>query len=358
MASRTAAATQPRRTAKPESSRSAALGGIRRPGERPMRGIALGSMLALQRTAGNQAVLRLFGGSGPGRTSPAGPTLSTIQRAGHTDAWCFSKDKRYVIKITSKDEADVYADADYLKIGNVIPGRVAELASYADIAQYEPVRTLRQPGDNEKIIVIENLAQKRQSTDSSPMILDAKIGYYTASSQQAEKEGVTLPGFKAARHFIIDTVMYSSRQKGYRFEEGQDVIDMMTTYSHSGLYSDMTPEVHPLALAGMLKKICADLNAIKEAMLGADITFVGSSVLLIITPSQPQDCQAKMIDFAHPIYKDDVEFDYFLKYRLSYTFGIASLVKDLQAIEADLRGVRYRGERDQAVSATDLHDVL
>src|SRR5215510_12326079 len=109
MASRTAAAIQGKQRAKAEPGRASARGG-RQGGRWLTGGVETERMRALQRSVGNQAVLRLIAASRPGRPSLASPTQSSIQRgggndgAGHADAWSFSKDKRYVIKITSKDE--------------------------------------------------------------------------------------------------------------------------------------------------------------------------------------------------------------------------------------------------------------
>lgn len=282
-----------------------------------------------------------------------------IRRAGHKDAWTFTKDRRYVIKITSKAEADVYANAAQAGIQGVIPGRIAQLNSYAEIAQYDPERVLRQPTAEERIIVIENLAQKARSTDSPPTILDAKIGFITASQQQAAQEGVTLSGIKSMRHYFIDNWMYDSRAKGYRFEEGQDWIDMATRFSVTGLYSDMKPDwLSPGVVALMLDSVCRDLLAIHASMLSANVTFLGSSVLLIITPSNPAGSKAKMIDFAHPIKKADESAERFEKYRTNYTEGLAGLIRDLRGLQAALLTVKYRDEFSQATTAQELHDIL
>lgn len=330
----------------------------------------------LQQRLGNQAVQRQLADHTSSMPRPvsgedderypvqrsAASRPAVIQRnggAGHKDAWSFSKDKRHVIKVTSDAEADVYANANALGIAGVIPGHIEQLRSYSEIDRYEPVRKLREPTAGEKIIVIENLAQKRSKLDFPPIILDAKIGFYTASATQAEKEGVTAPKIKALRHFVIDTVMYDSREKGYRFEDGQQWIDQAKTYSRTGKATDITPTwLTPIDLATAFHGILTDLLAIKGQMVTANVTFVGSSVLLIISPTHPQDSKAKMIDFAHPIEKSKVEPDYFEKYRSNYTQGIESLIRDLAEIHDALLNVRYVSDLELAGTARQLHDVL
>lgn len=287
------------------------------------------------------------------------PAVGVIRRAGHKDAWTPTKDGRYIIKITFKAEADAYAEAATTGIQGVIPGRIAQLAGYGDIAQYDPVRILRQPTADERIIVIENLAQKARPEHASPIILDAKIGFITASQQQADEEGVTLPVVKSMRHYVIDNFMFDSRQKGYRFEDGQDWIDTVTRFSQSGLYSDMKPSwSHPKDVARMLDSVCRDLFRIHASMVSASVTFIGSSVLLIISPSDPGASKAKMIDFAHPIKQADETPERFEKYRKNYTDGLSGLIRDLTSLQDALMKVTYRDEFSTATTALELHDVL
>lgn len=287
------------------------------------------------------------------------PAIGVIRRAGHKDAWTPTTDGRYIIKITFKAEADAYAEAAVTGIAGVIPGRIAQLAGYGDIARFGPVRTLRQPTAEERIIVIENLAQKARPEHAAPEILDAKIGFITASHQQAGEEGVMLPGLKSMRHYVIDNWMFDSRQEGYRFEDGQSWIDMVTRFSRTGLYSDMTPSwLHPKDVARALDSVCRDLFRIHESMVVASVTFIGSSVLLIISPSDPGASKAKMIDFAHPIKQADETPERFEKYRKNYTDGLAGLIRDLTSLQDALLKVRYRDEMSAATTARQLHDVL
>jgi hypothetical protein len=292
--------------------------------------------------------------------TPSKPaTVGVIRRAGHKDAWTPTKDGRFIIKITTKAEADTYAEAGQTGIQGIIPGRIGQLNSYADIAQFGPVRTLRQPTATERIIVIENLAQKGAKFDAPQSILDAKIGFITASQTQAAEEGVMLPGFKSARHYFIDSWMYDSRQQGYRFEDGQDWIDMVKNFSKTGRYSDMEPAgLHPKVVALMLDKVCRDLLIIHASMVSASITFLGSSVLIVISPSNPGASMAKAIDFAHPIKASDEPPERFEKYRKNYTEGLAGLIRDLREIQKDLNGVRYLDELSLATTAVEMHDVL
>ena len=270
--------------------------------------------------------------------TPGAP--NAVQRAGHQDAWCFSKDRRYVIKVTSDTEAEIYDDEQALGIAGVIPGKIATLQSYADIEQYGPTRKLRQPNSSESIIVIENLARKTSDADASPVLLDAKIGFRTASWAQAEKEGVFLPWLNALRHEFIDNVMYNSRQAGYRFEEGQDFIDKAKAFSTSGNADDLAPHaMDAMDLWTALAVIVDDLQKIQKKMEKASVTFVGSSALMVIFPDRPLASSAKMIDFAHPMRQADEPKDAFQEYRQNYVNGIKNLMNDLFKIAEGLTNV-------------------
>ena len=113
-----------------------------------------------------------------GRRASREPTVGVIQRngddkqAGHANAWTFTKDRLYVIKVTKKAEADVYANAKEGDIKSVIPGLVEQLDDYDDIAKwYETERTLRRPEADEGIIVIETCHRRALYPTLSPSSL-------------------------------------------------------------------------------------------------------------------------------------------------------------------------------------------
>jgi hypothetical protein len=314
-------------------------------------------VLDLQRSLGNTAVVRLLQNlpvATPGHSVGTVVPGTVVQRAGHKDAWSFTRDRRQVVKITAAAEADVYHQAAALGIAGVIPGGYAEVAP-GQIGHYDLVRKLRAPKQGEKIIAIENLAQAPHG-DHAPIILDAKIGFLTASGPQAEKEGVSMSWMKVLRHEVIDNVMTKSRTAGYRFEEGGEWVDEVRRFSESGDPDAITPHgIKPDQLAHAFERITDDLKAIYHQMLRADVTFVGSSALMVVFPSDPHSSTARMIDFAHPIKRSEETPEYFAQWQDNYTLGIANLIRDTGELAGDLQ---LTPEPVKAGSAEEMFEEL
>ena len=256
------------------------------------------------------------------------PLAHLARTLGSGRGLALSPDRRHVIKVTSVREAKIYQDAEALGISSLIPSGFREYAPEA----FDRVRAegkLWKPHHDETLIRIDNLASADESTETSPAVFDVKIGFKTASGKQAAREGDWEGRFKGLRHAVLD-LLYKSRFRGYRFEEGRKLIHRYEGYGKA--------RERRTDLKIGLGTLIVDLSAIHRLMQALPLTFVGSSVLLVYFPDRPSASIARMIDFEHPIFETDEAHLPYAEYRHSYIEGLGRLRTYLSRIRDGLRG--------------------
>ena len=263
------------------------------------------------------------------------PDLRSLSRefegaGGHADIFIPLQDK-LLLKRTTIDESRIYRKRQSLGFDEVIPATTPAAHKELPETLVNAIDGVaRSAAKGESVVILENLGagigpqHKRE--------LDIKIGHFTASRSQLERSGHKSPRRKKARMKLFDIVTGSSK-RGFRLVGGK-IHGKKIRGSRAKLGMNTVPVLaralslpEPAARKN-LEKIFQDLLLIRSAMQVAPVTFVDSSVLVVIDEQNPDNTQVKMIDFSNPVYRENAaSFD---KARLSYLSGLNYLIAEVR----------------------------
>ncbi|BDD05845.1 inositol polyphosphate kinase family protein [Aureibacter tunicatorum] len=249
-----------------------------------------------------------------------------IQMAG-TKPNTFSEDRKYVIKLSSDREEFVYKHKSGLALDAVLPGNhevmdhtVNREGLVDTVTVYEGnapkviklKNPIPQPTKTKRLLVLDvvghhesgagrtrgvpfNRGKKKQRKDK--IFMDVKLGHYTKSGAQFKLEGASVPlrVLKFFEHNIKD-LKRKSRSRGFDIDAG-NLSEFEEAKSHGGRRK---------LIAEAIDVILAKLKNIIAHMSQANVTFVGSSLLLVLNVKNPQDSDVRLIDPDHPVLMEGV----------------------------------------------------
>ncbi|WP_263078916.1 inositol polyphosphate kinase family protein [Endozoicomonas sp. Mp262] len=231
----------------------------------------------------------------------------SIGAAGHADTFVRVGDK-YIGKLTVASEADVYENRTRLNLDSVIPKtKSLEQLNQHELDALSPLMSRAKENESMRVIVPEMLGC--DIPEEQKLEMDIKIGYRTASTEQLRLDGHKSPLKKTAKHMVMDTA-YGSKARGYRVE-GVKIRGKKPKAKRLALTRHSKGYVKKLiGMAGPenTNKILVDLKAIRNNQLFSDVSFVASSVLILVDEKNPENTVVKLIDLAHPIYSDGKDF--------------------------------------------------
>jgi hypothetical protein len=258
----------------------------------------------------------------------AGPQ-NVIQRAG-TKPRSFSKDGKYMIKLSSEREEFVYKNKEELGMAGILPEFFPITNTHIEDEAIDSVSALvggqetnielkepiKQPKEGQKVLCIETLGyeQKRpMEPKSQKFVMDVKIGTHTKSLKQFALEGASvMTRFgKMIEHGLKDGMPRWVKKQDNRFKKffsklfrgsrqrGYDICDGEVEFEEE--HASNSVKFHEA-----LTKIVADVGKINDTMKSGNIAFVGASVFAVFNLTNPQASVAKMIDPDHPILMDQI----------------------------------------------------
>lgn len=269
------------------------------------------------------------------REKPENKLLNTQTRdsvAGHADKLVSSGS--CIAKVTAEAEYDVYQNRASNGLDAIIPK--TKLAEYLTLDEQRAVKNLEGAvGENEKMLIMEKagaiIANKNKRE------LDIKIGSSTASSAQLKHTGS--PKLKArmkkARHQILDAITKSNKNQ-YRLE-GMSINGNKPSMSRISLSRESVNNIYDaLNIPGdkrseNIGKVINELRNIHSILVEADITFVASSVLIVIDEKNPDNTTVKLIDLAHSIKKGECET--YQKTKERFLLGVECLIEDIKEMK-------------------------
>ncbi|WP_299211285.1 inositol polyphosphate kinase family protein [uncultured Tateyamaria sp.] len=229
----------------------------------------------------------IFSDAQSGSTEPNSPV------AGHSDTFQ-SFGQEGILKLTSTHEKRVY-DRFGEALAGVIPEQKAVL--------YDKLHGLKQPGRNQAYLAMENLIH---NVSDDALVLDIKIGSSTASKTALEIEEHPKPKIKKAKMKFAD-IFYGSHTRGFRLEGASHTdISRHKLASNSRTHlSNAFNKIPSEQKNQVLENIQHQISRIVEKTRAAGISFVGSSIMVVVDPQNADAFQAKLIDLAHPIERDN-----------------------------------------------------
>ncbi|MDP0589746.1 MAG: inositol polyphosphate kinase family protein [Candidatus Endonucleobacter bathymodioli] len=252
--------------------------------------------------------------------------------AGHADKLVSLK--YCIAKVTTDAEYDVYQNRDSNGLDSIIPK--TKLAENLTPEEQSSIKDLEgQRGANEKILIMDKSGAMIDNKDKRE--LDIKIGSSTASVSQLEKSGSSkLKAIcKKVKHKILDHATGSTENK-YRLE-GLNINGHKPIMSRIFLSRNSTKHIYnALNITGgkraeNIDKITKELMKIKDTLGKAGVTFVASSVLIVIDEKNPANTTVKLIDPAHPL-KEGEDLTY-QKTKDRFLHGVQCLIDDIQEMK-------------------------
>ncbi|WP_461537433.1 inositol polyphosphate kinase family protein [Spongorhabdus nitratireducens] len=250
---------------------------------------------------------------------------------GHAENFIELVGHNMLVKRTSVAESRVYRDCKQLGLEHVIPtakGRASKLMS--DEVKKTLVDMQKNTTKGQAIV-----SMVKMGADIDPRYkreFDIKIGHSTASKAQLKRTGHKSPVRKKARMKMFDAIT-GSLDRGFRLVGGK--VNNKRIPGGRALLGMQTRMLLKKALVlpqpaarQNLEKIAADLHQIRDAMQQAPVTFIDSSVLVVIDEKKPANTQVKMIDFGNPVYRDGpLDFG---KAKQNYLSGLDQLIADVE----------------------------
>ena len=185
---------------------------------------------------------------------------------------------------------------------------------------------------NEIVLIFENLGAHILTEDKRAF--DIKIGHASASLSQLKRIGYNKPSLKKLCMRMVDIVT-GSRTRGFRLIGGN--IHGQKIQGNRGLIGWQTETNMAKSLVlpkekaiENFDKIIADLKDIKQATTLSPITFIASSVFILIDDKNPKQTKAKLIDFSNPIYQDEPNFH---KSKKRFLVGIDNLIQNIEQLQ-------------------------
>ncbi len=251
---------------------------------------------------------------------------------GHADAFILLGND--IAKLTSITELEVYQDRKNNGLDSVIPKhRLENQLSTAEQEKIQPLKQARKKGHD--IIVMEKAGANIPTENKRE--LDIKIGAATASRSQLARDGYSMLSArtKKERHNILDTIT-GSQDRGYRLEgakiHGCKLVSSRLSLSrHTRSNLKQMLDLPKDKMLENTNRIIEQLTNIKQAIRNANITFIASSVLILIDDHQPENTEVKLIDLAHPI--KNQKASRFIKSKNQFLKGISNLIRDIECIQ-------------------------
>jgi hypothetical protein len=248
--------------------------------------------------------------------------LEPIQMAGHEGTFHRISHER-IAKITSSTESNFYNEYGE-QLAGIIPNHYP--------VSGEAREGLRATGEGEEIIEMENL----MGNIANPMVFDIKIGESTASYDEIRKsKGKIGAAFKKMKMTISDWATGSrspipfKRSRGWRLipQDGQRTRVGAGRYSKEVIINKLSQLKRNFQAARL--KIEQGIRSIYRRFINLDVTFVASSVLIVIDPANIENTKVKLIDFAHPIKSNEEGYRH---YRTNFIYGIYKLLTFFQKL--------------------------
>ena len=215
-----------------------------------------------------------------------------------------SDDGKYRVKLSSEREEYIYNHRVALELDAILPPN-QKITSFVlnkltkKIAGIElenvtnPVVTLEteipEPSPSQRVLCIDTVGYtKRKETK---LFIDIKIGQYTKSNKQFTIEGASelKRKMKGAEHWIKDYTR-DSRGLGYDIDAGNK------TAFNKAIKSDKKQVIDAMKIA------LNELRTIERNMKNnGNITFVGSSLFIVLNLDNSELSDVKLIDPDHPI---------------------------------------------------------
>lgn len=244
--------------------------------------------------------------------------LNLILMAGHAGSFREIDEGRKIAKRTNQNEYEIYAS----------PGELREIIPAVD-RTCKDNREISDMGKN--VVIMRNMFYGIRS--QSLVALDIKIGKITASRAQLLESGEksrTGAFFKEMKMKLYDHYTKSST-RGWRFIPLNDRNRAKVGRNSEKFLRKQLNKIN-VDKDAVLKSIISQLDLIKKKMEQSKITFIASSVLIVIDLQNPKDVYVKLIDLAHPV---DVKNKLFQKDKVNFNEGINALIAFFKSCAAE-----------------------
>ncbi len=259
---------------------------------------------------------------------------------GHTESFIFLGPST-IGKLGLNNEIDTYTHRKQYGLDTIIPKhRLEHQLSKAEKRAVRQYLAMGKPGH--QLIAMERVGGNIRKENKRE--LDIKIGSATASVRQDKEEygSIIHAVFKKIRHKGIDRLT-GSNWRHFRLEAAKLKEEKLAT---PRLQMANSTEKHLETLLTLPKKkrrenfekIKNQLEQIRQTMEAVNISFIGSSVIIVIDDENPENTEVKLIDLAHPVHKGK-DSQYFKKVQDRFIAGIDNLQKQIKTIEATLGNI-------------------
>ena len=250
---------------------------------------------------------------------------------GHAEAFIGLNDSQIAKKV-SLAEKEIYGNREKLGIDKIIASHSPASGGFTDDLSPEAQSNLdafkKTQGKDEAVLILQKLGADIKAENKRE--LDIKIGHSTALRPESKERNYFL---ETQRMRIFDRFTKTNK-RGFRLAGGEvhgDKIKksrpMLGRESEAVLAKTLTlPEA---GASANFDKIVNDLTAIKNAATDAPVTFVDSSVLLMVDDQHPENSTAKLIDFSFPYYRGEKDFD---KVKHNFLGGMDSLINEVEKL--------------------------
>lgn len=242
-------------------------------------------------------------------------TRNLILMAGHAKNFRKIDESRKIAKKTNRKEYEIYANPEGLR--DIIPAAETTIQDSEEISDM-----------GENVIVMQNMFYG--INDQSLVAFDVKIGKSTTSRSQlveSMEEGRVGAFFRELKMKLYDRYTRSSI-RGWRAIP-VDERDRATIGRNSEAFLQAQLDRISAGKYFVLRSIIRQLNLIKDTLEQNQITFIASSVLIVIDLQHTENTCVKLIDLAHPVESNNMQFK---KYKRNFDDGINSLITFLKHI--------------------------
>jgi len=261
--------------------------------------------------------------------SGAGSLSGVVQLAG-TKPRAFAAAGRYMVKLSSAREKYVYETRGDSGMEAILPGyhgvtntdtvrqpksglfggteEVITRVQTADLGWINLDSRMAAPKPGQEVLVIDTLGYEDPATTrrvagaGHKAMMDIKIGTYTKSGEQFKLEGAggAKRFGKKLEHNFKDVAQRTSRGVGYDICDGEPKFKWLYEGTKGVGGRDWANFQTALGI------VMGEVRDIELTMKNAPLTFVGSSIFVVINVQNPEHSTAKLIDPDHPIITDNI----------------------------------------------------
>lgn len=257
--------------------------------------------------------------------------------AGHAQSFV-QLDENRIAKLTTAAEATSYRKYSTSMEG-AIP-RQWDPSDIQDVGMRSKIDALKVNGKGQEVIVMEKLGGNIPKSQRRE--LDIKIGASTASRTELDEQAYPNAQLKKLKLTIADLVRGSRNPFGddrgftlagcnvHGVAQGFDRNELgfrSRNYLRTALGelpADKRPE--------NLQKILTNLKEIQRITSNSPVTFVASSVFIVIDEKEPKNTAARLIDLAHPVEKSGPRLPDYQKWQRRFQDGLKNLMDEVYAV--------------------------